>query len=93
LIDEITQYQMVFAVKGISETFLKPVIEAALTLYPFIIINFHSDNGSEFINKVIAELLNKLLFSQTKNRPRRSNDNGLRMGAPSGSMGHWHIPK
>jgi transposase InsO family protein len=77
LVDEITQYQVVFAVEGISESFLKPVIEAALTLFPFVVINFHSDNGSEFINKTVAELLNKLLITQTKSRPRRSNDNGL----------------
>jgi transposase InsO family protein len=97
LVDEITQYQVVFAIEAISEAFLKPVIEAALTLYPFTIINFHSDNGSEFINKTVAELLNKLLITQTKSRPRRSNDNGL-AESKNGStirkhLGHWHIPK
>ena len=48
-----------------------------LAQFPFRILGFHSDNGSEFINYKVAELLNKLLIEQTKSRPRRSNDNGL----------------
>ena len=48
-----------------------------LRQFPFLILNFHSDNGSEFINKVVAELLAKLLIEQTKSRPRKSGDNGL----------------
>src|SRR5208337_2001856 len=43
----------------------------------FRILGFHSDNGSEFINRIVARLLNKLLIAQTKSRPRHSNDNGL----------------
>ena len=45
--------------------------------FPFPILGFHSDNGSEFINHTVAKLLNKLLIEQTKSRPRHSNDNGL----------------
>jgi hypothetical protein len=45
--------------------------------FPFAIVGFHSDNGSEFINAVVARLLDKLLIKQTKSRPRHSNDNGL----------------
>jgi transposase InsO family protein len=48
-----------------------------LRQFPFRILGFHSDNGSEFINHVVAELLNKLLIEQTKSRPRRCNDNAL----------------
>ena len=33
--------------------------------------------GSEFINKTVAQLLQKLLIEQTKSRPRKSGDNGL----------------
>ncbi|MBI1866607.1 MAG: transposase family protein, partial [Candidatus Staskawiczbacteria bacterium] len=60
-----------------SEEYLLPLLEDLLAQFPFVIMNFHSDNGSEYINKVVAELLNKLLISQTKSRPRHSNDNGL----------------
>ena len=45
--------------------------------FPFRILGFHSDNGSEFINHTVARLLNKLLIEQTKSRPRHCNDNGL----------------
>jgi len=38
---------------------------------------FHSDNGSEFVNKTVAALLNKLLIRFTKSRARHINDNGL----------------
>jgi len=48
-----------------------------LRQFPFRILGFHSDNGSEFINRVIAGMLQKLLIEQTKSRPRQSNDNGL----------------
>ena len=37
----------------------------------------HSDNGSEFVNRTVTGMLNKLLIEQTKSRPRHSNDNGL----------------
>ena len=77
LVDEVTQWEMVASVERISEYFLVPVLEEILRSCPFKIINFHSDNGSEFINKIVAKLLNKLLIHQTKSRPRHSNDNGL----------------
>lgn len=77
IIDEVTQWEIVGAVENISERFLKPLLEDMLEQFPFVIKNFHSDNGSEFINKVVAKLLNKLLIKQTKSRPRHSNDNGL----------------
>ncbi|MCP4408336.1 MAG: transposase family protein, partial [Gammaproteobacteria bacterium] len=38
---------------------------------------FHADNGSEYINKRVAELLNKLLIELTKSRARKTNDNAL----------------
>ncbi len=37
---------------------------AALRAFPFVILGFHSDNGSEYINWLIAKLLNKLLIEQ-----------------------------
>ena len=75
--DEVTQWQVVGATAQISEAYLLPVLIAMLDQFPFRIRGFHSDNGSEFINHRVAELLNKLLIEQTKSRPRHSNDNGL----------------
>ena len=76
-VDEVTQWEVAGATAYISEAWLMPVLEAMLAQFPFRIRGFHSDNGSEFINTNVANLLNKLLIEQTKSRPRHSNDNGL----------------
>jgi len=76
-VDEVTQWQIVAATARISEAYLHPVLETLLRQFPFRILGFHSDNGSQFINQTVAGLLNKLLIAQTKSRPRHSNDNGL----------------
>lgn len=77
LVDEVTQWEIVGSVEGISERFLVSLLEQLIKQFPWRIINFHSDNGSEYINKIIAQLLNKMMINQTKSRPRHSNDNGL----------------
>jgi len=94
-VDEVTQWQVIGATSQISETWLIPVLEAMLEQFPFHILGFHSDNGSEFINHTVAQLLNKLLVEQTKSRPRHSNDNGL-VETKNGAvirklMGYGHI--
>jgi hypothetical protein len=76
-VDELTQWEVVLATPRISEAWLMPLLESILQQFPFVILNFHTDNGSEFINKTVAELLEKLLIEQTKSRPRKSGDNGL----------------
>jgi len=95
-VDEVTQFQCVFSVERISERFLIPVLEAILETFPFAIHGFHADNGSEYINHRVAELLNKLNIEFTKSRPRRSNDNAL-AESKNGSVirkhfGYEHIP-
>jgi transposase InsO family protein len=76
-VDEVTQWEVVGAVERISEAYLEPVLQNMLRQFPFRILGFHSDNGSEFINKTVARLLEKLRVEQTKSRPRKSGDNGL----------------
>jgi transposase InsO family protein len=76
-VDEVTQWEIVAATPFISESCLLPVLEAMLRQFPFRIRGFHSDNGSEFINRTVARLLDKLLIEQTKSRARHSGDNGL----------------
>src|SRR5271157_268263 len=76
-VDEVTQWEVVLATPRISEAWLIPILESLLGQFPFVILNFHTDNGSEFINRIVAELLEKLLIEQTKSRPRRCGDNGL----------------
>jgi hypothetical protein len=90
LVDEVTQWQVVGATPRISEAWLKPLLEALLEQFPFRIRGFHSDNGSEYINRVIAGMLNKLLIEQTKSRPRHSTDNGL-VEAKNGAVIRKHM--
>jgi hypothetical protein len=61
----------------ISEAYLLPVIRQLLEGFPFVILGFHADNGSEYINDQVATLLEKLRIEFTKSRPRHSNDNAL----------------
>ena len=97
LVDEVTQDEIVVTVAGISEEFLRPALEEALEGFPFIILGFHSDNGSEYINGVVAKLLQKLLIEQTKSRSRHSNDNALAEGKNAAVVrkhfGYAHIPR
>lgn len=74
-IDEVTQWQIVASVEQISESYLEPILLIILNQYPFRIFEFHADNGSEYINHVVAKLLNKLLIKLTKSRSRHCNDN------------------
>lgn len=95
MVDAVLQWEIVLCVEAISEAYLEPILEIALGMFPFWIVNFHSDNGSEYINAVIAKLLNKLLIVQTKSRSNRTNDNALVEGK-NGSvirkhMGYSHI--
>lgn len=96
-VDCVTQYEGVASCERISETFLIPVLEALLHDFPFVILGFHSDNGSEYINRQVARLLNKLLIEQTKSRSRRSNDNA-QAESKNGAivrkhLGYSHIPQ
>jgi len=97
MVDEVTQFEITGSVERISEFYLESMLEKLIAQYPFEIINFHSDNGSEYINKIVAKLLNKLKIKQTKSRPRKSNDNAL-VECKNGSiirkiMGRNHIPQ
>ena len=89
-VDEVSQWQVVGSTPRISEAYLEPVLEHMLRQFPFRILGFHTDNGSEFINKTVAALLNKLLIAQTKSRPRQSGDNGL-VETKNGAVIRKHI--
>lgn len=77
IVDEVTQYELIASVEQITERYLKPVMEELLKLFPFAIYEFHADNGSEYINRWTAKLLNKIHAELTKSRSRHTNDNAL----------------
>ncbi len=96
MVDEVTQFEFVFCVPAICERYLRIVLEELIIACPFKIINFHSDNGSEYINNVVTDILNRLHIKQTKSRPRKHNDNAL-VETKNGSIirktfGYFHIP-
>ena len=55
-VDEITQWEIVASVERISEAYMAPVLESLLVQFPFGIRGFHSGNGSEFVNHIVARL-------------------------------------
>lgn len=96
-VDEVTQFEIVGCTERISEGYLVPLLETLLEQYPFGILGFHSDNGSEYINGRVAKLLNSLLAEFTKCRSGQSNDNAL-VESKNGSIirkefGYVHIPQ
>ena len=74
-----------------------PVLRSLISAFPFTVQAFHADNGSEYVNHEVADLLNRLhIPTFTKSRPRRSNDNAL-VESKNGSivrkwLGHIHVP-
>lgn len=96
-VDEVTQFEIICTVEKISEQYLQPILRYILEAFPFAILGFHADNGSEYINYMVAELLEKLFIEFTKSRSRKSNDNAL-VESKNGSIirkifGYGHIPQ
>lgn len=95
-VDTVTQWEVVGCASKISEQYLIPVLEAILHQFPFVIVGFHADNGSEYVNHTVAKLLEKLLIDFTKSRAYRSQDNALVEGKNGAvirkSIGYGHIP-
>mgnify|MGYP002639021548 FL=1 len=96
-VDEITQFEIVCSVEKISEQYLMPALEQMLESFPFNILGFHSDNGSEYVNQRVAKLLQKLFIEFTKSRSRHSNDNALAESKNASVVrkvfGYTHIPQ
>jgi hypothetical protein len=95
-VDEVTQWELCAAVETISDRHMLPVLLVILEQFPFVVCEFHSDNGSEFINKKVLAILRRLHATLSKSRPRRHNDNAL-VETKNGSIirkawGYDHIP-
>ena len=86
-----TPYEGVATGARIGEAFLIPVLAALRQSCPFVIQGFHSDNGSQYSNRQVAELLHLLLIEeQTKSRSRHSNDNA-QAESKNGSIVRKHL--
>jgi hypothetical protein len=89
-VDTVTQWQNIGCVETIGERHLLPVLEAMLHQFPFRILGFHCDNGSEFLNYRVANMLEKLLVEFTKSRAYRTTDNALVEGK-NGAVVRKHV--
>ena len=54
LVDEVTQFQFIGSVEHLHAACLAPVLSALLRAFPFTLHGFHSDNGSEYVNRTVA---------------------------------------
>ena len=95
-VDAVTQWEALGCAEKISEAYLIPVFTAMLEQHPVLILGVHFDNGSEFINYRMRELLEKLAVEFTKSRALHSTDNALVEGKNGAvvrkHMGYGHIP-
>ncbi len=94
-VDTVTQWQVVGCIERITEQYLLPVLEAILHQFPFRVLGFHSDNGSEYVNYGVASLLKDLMIEFTKSRANRTQDNALVEGKNGAiirkHLGYGHI--
>ena len=96
-VDCVTQWQVVATVQNISEAYLLPVIAQMLEQFPFKVLGFHADNGSEYVNHRVAKLLDKLRVEFTRHQRAeertdlRARDEVTRSptGTTTGCAG-WH---
>ena len=56
----VTRFEIVATGEQLSEAYLLPVIETMLDSFPFQILGFHADCGSEYINHKVADRLDRL---------------------------------
>ena len=96
-VDCLTQWEVTATLQTICERHLVPIIEQMIEQFPFAILGFHADNGSEYVNHKVAQMLDKLRVEFTRSRPRHSNDNALaetKNGAVLRKMfGYTHVPQ
>ena len=69
-VDCVTQWQRVASCEQLSEAYLLPVLQRLFESFPFVILGFHADNGSEYINHTVAKLLEKLRVEFYPSRAR-----------------------
>lgn len=90
LVDEVTQCELLGCVPQITDEYMEPLLLKLLDAFPFVMLNFHSDNGGEYVNHTVAAILERLLIKQTKSRSRKSTDNALVEGK-NGSVVRKHM--
>jgi len=67
-VDTVAQREIACCVEKTSERYLRPSAGSDPASVPVSDHHFRSDNGSEFINRRVAEMLEGLLIEFTKSR-------------------------
>lgn len=74
LTDMVTGWTENASIRNNASRWITQTVEELQTRFPFPLISFDSDNGSEFINHHVAEWLQDRDIEQTRSRPYRKND-------------------
>lgn len=95
-VDCVTQWEVVATVPTLEREHMLPVLRDMIDQFPFRILGFHSDGGTEYINYEVADMLKDKLIDFTRSRPRRCNDNAL-AESKNGNVvrrqfGYEHVP-
>ena len=89
IVDEVTQWEYTGAVSKITESYLVPLLLKLIKKFPFKVFEFHADNGSEYINRIVVKMLNKIMVKLTKSRSRQTNDNAQVEGKNGSIIRKW----
>jgi hypothetical protein len=72
--DMVTGWTENASIRNNASRWITQSVEDLVASFPFPLISFDSDNGSEFINHDVAEWLQARDIEQTRSRPYRKND-------------------
>lgn len=72
--DLVTGWTENASIRNNAATWIVEAVEDLQTAFPFPLVVFDSDNGSEFINHQVAAWLQARDIAQTRSRPYRKND-------------------
>jgi hypothetical protein len=68
--DEVTQLEIMVSVSRIGKYCLALLLKGMLNQFPFQVRGFDSDDGTEYVNRVAAQLLDRLLIRFILSIPR-----------------------
>ncbi len=74
LTDMVTGWTENASIRNNASKWITEAVETLQASFPFPLISFDSDNGSEFINPDVAAWLQARDIAQTRSRPYRKND-------------------
>lgn len=76
-VDDFLQWEVVVTVPEITMRYMEFVFWEIEDQVPYVIFGAHVDRGGEYINRRVAEIVEKMGLDFTKSRAHKSNDNAL----------------